>query len=222
VELVRRYNVKYITEAELNKIAKIKGDKYKWKNQTITKTWNSKKSRWDISPALFGDLALKCLGCDSYYLVEECVNCGLDEPIYTPGTPSIGSSPFFCSEDQNGNLGICCRRCFQGIATPWECVRCGTKNPIYKTLYELSSGCFIATATYGTAQEFEIDVFRHYRESVLRQSALGKLLIWYYDKYSPNLARIVERYPVMRIVSRHLFLSPILFIIKLGMVNDGK
>jgi hypothetical protein len=51
-----------------------------------------------------------------------------------------------------------------------------------------TSGCFIATAAYGTATAEQVDVLRAFRDQVLLQSALGSQFVAWYYQASPPVA----------------------------------
>lgn len=49
-----------------------------------------------------------------------------------------------------------------------------------------SSGCYIATMVYGDYDEPQVMVLRDFRDNVLRNSALGRLFIRFYYRFSPT------------------------------------
>jgi len=53
------------------------------------------------------------------------------------------------------------------------------------------SGCFIATAAYGTPHAQEIDRLREFRDDVLLQNVLGTLFVRTYYRLSPPIAEWV-------------------------------
>jgi len=55
------------------------------------------------------------------------------------------------------------------------------------------SGCFIATAAYGTPQAEEIDRLREFRDDVLLQNILGTLFVGAYYRLSPPIAEWIPR-----------------------------
>lgn len=76
-----------------------------------------------------------------------------------------------------------------------------------------SSGCFIATAAYGSALEPHVVALREFRDRVLRQSALGRAFIRYYYRYSPPLAAIIARHESLRVLARAV-LTPIVLAVE--------
>ena len=56
---------------------------------------------------------------------------------------------------------------------------------------ELSTFCFIATASYGTKTKFPVKVLRIFRDRYLDNFGLGRYLVKQYYKYSPPLATYI-------------------------------
>lgn len=92
------------------------------------------------------------------------------------------------------------------------CRECGNNNPNYHHIYnpyceycgsDLSklppaSGCFIATATYGTPMAWEIEVLRNWRDYVLLKNKIGIFLVDVYYSISPPIAKSIEKSSIMR------------------------
>jgi len=77
------------------------------------------------------------------------------------------------------------------------------------TTEEGYSGCFIATAAYGTSTAAEIDTLRAFRDTVLLESTLGSQLVeWYYD-VSPPVADFISENSLLRTIVRELVVEPI-------------
>ena len=76
-----------------------------------------------------------------------------------------------------------------------------------------ASGCFIATAAYGSAFEPHVESLRRFRDEYLRRSALGRAFIRLYYRYSPPVAAIVARHASLRLVVRAL-LTPVVLVIE--------
>lgn len=53
---------------------------------------------------------------------------------------------------------------------------------------EAKSGCYIATAVYGSYDAPEVMVLRRFRDYSLRPTALGRCFIKMYYKFSPTIA----------------------------------
>ncbi|MBW9248783.1 MAG: hypothetical protein GJU72_06850 [Acidithiobacillus ferriphilus] len=52
--------------------------------------------------------------------------------------------------------------------------------------------CFIATAVYGSPDCKEVEAIRRFRDTALRTNTLGRIFIYYYYKYSPNVANMIK------------------------------
>ena len=55
-----------------------------------------------------------------------------------------------------------------------------------------SSGCFVATAVYGTATHPDLDTLRTFRDDFLGETKLGRQFIKFYYKYGPSMAQFVR------------------------------
>jgi ribosomal protein L7/L12 len=64
------------------------------------------------------------------------------------------------------------------------------------------SGCWIATAAYGSAEAPEVAVLRRYRDAVLSRTALSRSFIRAYYRISPLIAPYVARSPRGRALVR--------------------
>jgi hypothetical protein len=81
------------------------------------------------------------------------------------------------------------------------------------------SGCFIATAAYGSLLEPHVRLLCRFRDRFLLTNAPGKIFVKYYYKYSPPAAHFISRHAVLRALVR-VFLLPLLgfswMILKVG------
>jgi ribosomal protein L37AE/L43A len=71
-----------------------------------------------------------------------------------------------------------------------------------------SSRCFVITATMGDEGAFPVVVLRHYRETVLLPSSAGQPLVAWYEKHGPELAALIEKSTVLRLISFALVVVP--------------
>jgi len=76
------------------------------------------------------------------------------------------------------------------------------------------SGCFIATAAYGSPLAPEVLTFRRFRDEVLLTSKLGSLFVRSYYLASPPLALVISKMRILRVATRYLLLEPILRFLK--------
>lgn len=60
------------------------------------------------------------------------------------------------------------------------------RSRAYSSSSSSSSGCYIATMVYGDYDEPQVMVLREFRDNVLHNSALGRLFIRFYYRYSPT------------------------------------
>lgn len=67
---------------------------------------------------------------------------------------------------------------------------------------ENESGCFIATAVYGTPLAEEIDVLREWRDNSLMTNPIGELFVKAYYKLSPPIADFIRDKEILKKVIR--------------------
>jgi hypothetical protein len=64
------------------------------------------------------------------------------------------------------------------------------------------SGCFIATAAYGTPMAEEIQILHEFRDEYLLTNPLGKGLVEFYYMVSPPIAKFINEHPSLKPVVR--------------------
>ena len=74
------------------------------------------------------------------------------------------------------------------------------------------SGCFIATAAYGTETAEELDVLRAFRDQVLLKNPIGSRFVDLYYEVSPPAADFISEHNTLRTVVRELVIDPIVSI----------
>ncbi|MEI6826208.1 MAG: putative Ig domain-containing protein [Desulfuromonadales bacterium] len=72
------------------------------------------------------------------------------------------------------------------------------------------SGCFIATAAYGSYLDPHVMVLRHFRDDVLLQSQAGTAFVKFYYKHSPPIADFIAQHDTLRLLFRFA-LTPLVF-----------
>jgi hypothetical protein len=75
------------------------------------------------------------------------------------------------------------------------------------------SGCFIATAAFGSYRAPEVILLQKFRDRVLLTNAPGRLFVEYYYRLSPSLAGVISQYDSLRSATR-LALKPLIFTIQ--------
>ena len=91
----------------------------------------------------------------------------------------------------------------------------------YATTGNDDSGCFIATAAYGSLMEPHVRILRDFRDRFLTTSAIGKEFLNLYYRYSPPIAHFIKQHDTIRFMVRwsllpfvgiswlYLFIGPI-------------
>lgn len=77
------------------------------------------------------------------------------------------------------------------------------------------SGCFIATAAYGSYLDPHVMVLRHFRDDVLLQSKAGSAFVAFYYRHSPAIADFIAQHDSLRLLMR-LALTPLIVLVKFG------
>ena len=67
---------------------------------------------------------------------------------------------------------------------------------------EKKNGCFIATATYGTALHPHVEILRNFRDKYLMSNEVGRFLIDFYYEYSPFAANLITKHKALKVAVR--------------------
>jgi uncharacterized repeat protein (TIGR02543 family) len=79
---------------------------------------------------------------------------------------------------------------------------------------QTSSGCFIATAAYGSPAAGQIDVLREFRDGALLESAAGSQFVDLYYRLSPPIADFISGDSFVRTVIRELLVDPLVWMVE--------
>ena len=82
------------------------------------------------------------------------------------------------------------------------------RNNLHNITMSRKSGCFIATAAYGTPLASEIDVLRRWRDQSLSNFMGGRSFISTYYRFSPKIASLIEKSIFLKKVTR-IILKPL-------------
>jgi hypothetical protein len=86
-----------------------------------------------------------------------------------------------------------------------------TEEIVIQASGQVGTGCFIATAAYGTPMSEDIEVLSRFRDDVLLENKMGRVFVdWYYET-SPYIADFIEDKPALKALTRTA-LEPLLFI----------
>lgn len=75
-------------------------------------------------------------------------------------------------------------------------------NEAYTATGDDTSGCFIATAVYGSPMETHVKTLRDFRDRFLATNSPGRFLLRLYYKHSPPLAHYIEYHKIARSIIR--------------------
>jgi serine protease len=111
-------------------------------------------------------------------------------------------------------------RCGAGMLDAAKLIEVSTKSqptpsptPTPTLPVDEGSGCFIATAAYGTYQEPEVKILRNFRDEILLNTTIGRSLVETYYTYSPPVADFIRDKPVLKTVVR-VALTPIIALLR--------
>jgi len=82
------------------------------------------------------------------------------------------------------------------------------------------SGCFIATAAFGSPVEKNVELLKEFRDKILLPTAPGKKFVKAYYRYSPPIADFIREHEIVKLIVRML-LYPLIgisfFLVKLSL-----
>jgi len=83
--------------------------------------------------------------------------------------------------------------------------------------HQSSGQCFIATASCGSVDAWEVIALRKYRDNVILLNPFGQWFVRQYYRVSPPLAGFVERNSILRMIVRYSIVMPIALLARLKM-----
>lgn len=78
-----------------------------------------------------------------------------------------------------------------------------------------TSGCFIATAVYGTESASEVMFLKGFRDDVLLSSAWGEIIVKIYYQISPPISKLISKHMILKNITKVLFIQPAISGIKI-------
>lgn len=73
-----------------------------------------------------------------------------------------------------------------------------------------STGCFIATASYGTPLANEVIFLKDFRDTILSKYSFGRYFINIYYKTSPPIARTISKSELLKNITKVLLIKPLI------------
>lgn len=68
--------------------------------------------------------------------------------------------------------------------------------------FVVTTGCFIATAAYGTPMAEQIQILREFRDGYLVTNSLGQVFVDFYYRTSPPIAAFINEHPTLKPIVR--------------------
>lgn len=75
-----------------------------------------------------------------------------------------------------------------------------------------SSGCFVATAVYGTPDAEQIEYLRFFRDTALEKCTVGRAFIRWYYKYGQIAANYISTKPNIKMLVRSIIVEPAVYL----------
>lgn len=77
------------------------------------------------------------------------------------------------------------------------------------------SGCFIATAVYGSSTADEVRILRTFRDYCMLPYSIGRYVIDIYYRFSPKLARFLRNHELAKFIAKIFILIPSILLVRL-------
>ncbi|MEJ5240078.1 MAG: CFI-box-CTERM domain-containing protein [Anaerolineales bacterium] len=159
---------------------------------------------------VFASTKWTCVKCGEMSEIKACTNCGHEEFSAKRGDGGYGPL--------NPPTYIECKKCGERWYS-FGCSKCGASTKVEKAGLG-GADCFIATATYGSPYAQEVDTLRKYRDTYLLKHGLGRMIVRFYERFSPPLAAWIAESPRRRHLVRK-FMMPILLTIARRKINQS-
>ncbi len=78
-----------------------------------------------------------------------------------------------------------------------------------------SSGCFIATACYGSSHHPDVLTLRSFRDQVLLSREIGKHFVSAYYRVSPPIAKIIDNHWLLSAIVKQGLIRPMIILLRL-------
>lgn len=82
-------------------------------------------------------------------------------------------------------------------------------NQYKSSIVAKKSGCFIATAAFGSPLAQEVVILSNYRDNVLMKNDLGRLFVRFYYLISPSIACVISRSKILRKLTATYLVIPL-------------
>jgi len=180
------------------------------------------------------DLVVNFPGLSSSYAVsafKQSALGGTQEYQYDAGTQSIRIPAFtsdavvyllICNDGGNmqapyiGSFPADSSSTLDGSALDANVLAIPAQSPVASsTTSSGKSGCFIATAAYGSYLHPKVALLRAFRDDYLLTNAPGRLFVALYYRVSPPIADLIARHSLLRGATR-LALAPVILAVEYG------
>ena len=141
-----------------------------------------------------------------------------NEQFYFSESPVSDSSAILTGLDPSDTYAVILQYEQSGVVQS----SCLTGQPSLDRIFtELTSGtepevgnpnCFIATASYGTAQEEKINSLRWFRDNYLLKTSIGKKFVAFYYEKSPKIADVIRDNSLLKASVRFALSGPIAYV----------
>lgn len=164
-----------------------------WNDTTVIGGWMSISSdyeRYHLANAMDGYYYIK-VQADSNLVGVKSVTAQVTVLLYEGSSKEtiINYGPFMFYDEWTK---VGCFKMPEGVEVAWG----DTAEA------DTDSGCFIATAAYGTEMANEVRILSKFRNQYLTKSSTGESLVKMYYKVSPPIAKIIANNEFMKVIVR--------------------